>query len=109
MPETLYPRSQMLSQAPITAAGEDAPFDLEKISRRRSNASISDLPRTRKLPFINAIRPVPGMRHPKPWDSLLRFVQLFKQPVVFIAVFAYCFVSSPLCNIGRYRTLLLHV
>lgn len=94
MPETLYPRSRMLSQAPLAEPGEEGTIDMEKIGRRRSDASISALPRTKNLPFLNFIRPVPGMRHPKPWDSLVRFGLLFKFPAVVISVLAYCFVST---------------
>lgn len=92
MPETLYPRSRMLLDAPLAAEGEVGTLDMEKIGRRRSKASVSELPRTKKLPFINAVKPVPGMKHPKPWDSILRFGITFKLLVVVIAVLTYCFM-----------------
>ncbi|KAI9810661.1 MAG: hypothetical protein M1827_006120 [Pycnora praestabilis] len=64
LPETLYPRNHMLSRMPLgTGAG-----DIEKTGRKMSSAGEVDLKRTTKLPFIN-VKPVPGMRHPKPWDS----------------------------------------
>lgn len=91
MPETLYPRNQMLADAPLTNSNDEGPLDMEKIGRRRSNASVSHLPRTKKLPFIN-IKAVPGMRHPKPWDSILRFGMTFKFLAVVISVFTYCFM-----------------
>lgn len=97
MPETLYPRSRMLREAPLvdgsnSGSGQDT-TDLEKIgNRRRSDASAADLPRTKKLPFINIVKPVPGMRHPKPWDSVVRFVLTFRFLAVVIAVVGYCFV-----------------
>jgi MFS family permease len=96
MPETLYPRSRMLREAPLvdgsgSGSGQDT-TDLEKIgNRRRSDASAADLPRTKKLPFIN-MKPVPGMRHPKPWDSIVRFVLTFRFPAVVMAVVGYCFI-----------------
>lgn len=93
MPETLYPRTRMLSDAPLAEPGEEGTLDMENIGRRRSNASVSALPRTKNLPFLNFLRPVPGMNHPKPWDSLLRFGLLFKFPAVVVGVLGYCFVS----------------
>lgn len=89
MPETLYPRNLMLSQMPLTS-GETVTTDIEKLGRRRSNAADSSLKRTTTLPFINFM-PVPGMRHPKPWDSVIRFILTFKFPVVVIGVLIYCF------------------
>ena len=91
MPETLYPRNRMLADAPLASSSDEGPLDMEKVGRRRSNASISNLPRTKKLPFIN-VKPVPGLRHPKPWDSIVRFLLTFKFLAVVIAVVAYCFM-----------------
>ena len=84
MSETLYPRNHMLARMPMTTP------HLEKISASDTSAAAIDLPRTKKLMFIN-LKPVPGMRHPKPWDSLIRFILTFKHPVVVIGVFTYCF------------------
>ncbi|KAI9832279.1 MAG: hypothetical protein M1819_004457 [Sarea resinae] len=92
LPETLYPRNQMLSRMPLAIeSGGTTDFDaLEKTGRTLNNAADVDLKRTKKLFFIN-IRPVPGMRHPKPWDSVMRFLQTLRFPVVVIAVLIYCF------------------
>ncbi|KAI9730351.1 MAG: hypothetical protein M1834_005861 [Cirrosporium novae-zelandiae] len=89
MPETLYPRNHMLARMPMIS-GERGSIDIEKVGRRRSDASEVALVRTRNLPFLN-LKPVPGMRHPKPWDTITRFVLTFKFSVVTIVVFAYCF------------------
>lgn len=89
LPETLYPRNQMLSQMPVTS-GDLGTTDVEKKGPSNTNAIELELPRTKELPFLN-YRPVPGMRHPKPWDSILRFIKIFKFPVVVIAVGIYCF------------------
>lgn len=91
MPETLYPRNSMLKQLPMVTASDDATMDIEKVGRRRSDASIVNLPRTKKLPYVN-YKPVPGMRHPKLWDSALRFILTFKFLAVTICVFTYCFM-----------------
>jgi MFS family permease len=95
LPETLYPRNHMLARMPYTEgisppAGETAAVAVEKISRRPSLASEVPLKRTHALPYVNA-KPVPGLRHPKPWDSLFRFGKLFKYPVVSLTVFAFCY------------------
>jgi MFS family permease len=90
-PETLYPRNHMLTKMPMTSSTDDVVVDLEKVTKQRSDASSVDLPRTKKLPFVN-FRPVPGMTHPKPWDALVRSVLLFKFAPVGIAVGAYCYL-----------------
>lgn len=87
MPETLYPRNLMLRQAAIVPDSSET--DIEKHGSGPS--STADLPRTRDIFFLN-FKPVPGLRHPKPWSSINRFVLSFKQPVVVIAVLGYCFV-----------------
>jgi MFS family permease len=90
MPETLYPRNHMLQHLPMVTADDEMAVDIEKVGRRRSDAGAVNLPRTKKLPYIN-VKPVPGMRHPKPWDSIIRFILTFKYLAVVIAVFTYCF------------------
>lgn len=89
MSETLYPRNYMLSRMPLSAANSGS-TDIEKLGHARIEATEVNLRRTTKLAFIN-IKPVPGMRHPKPWDSILRFLLTFKFPIVVIAVGIYCF------------------
>ncbi|CAG8893645.1 unnamed protein product [Penicillium egyptiacum] len=99
MPETLYPRNKMLQQMPRLDGNKALPSDIEKqIAGDNTVTSISPaetLPseprRTKNLPFINW-RPIPGMRHPKPWDSITRFVLTFQLPAVVIAVVGYSFV-----------------
>lgn len=94
MPETLYPRNYMLSQIPAAAAGGGGrdSKNVEKSDHTRLDDAVEvvNLTRTSDLRFLN-VRPVPGMRHPKPWDSIFRFVMTFKFPVVVIAVGIYCF------------------
>ncbi len=89
MSETLYPRNLMLSRM-STTSGDAVTMDIGKLGRRRSNATDVNLKRTKELPFIN-FKPVPGMRHPKPWDSVIRFILTFKFPVVVVGVLIYCF------------------
>lgn len=89
LPETLYPRNYMLVRLPYTTekVGETA---IEETKRRASVATEVELKRTTKLPFIN-LRPVPGLVHPKPWDSLVRFAITWKFLAVAISVFTFCF------------------
>ena len=80
LPETLYPRNYMLAGTAI-----------EKTSRVWGYvAPQPEIKRTTNLSFIN-IRPVPGMRHPRPWDSIIRFGLTFRYPVVVMVVVVYCF------------------
>ena len=88
MSETLYPRNYMLSRMPMAASSDTT--DIEKVGRRKSGAATVDLKRTKSLMFIN-LRPIPGMRHPKPWNSVTRFILTFKYPIVVIGVLVYCF------------------
>lgn len=101
MPETLYPRQQMLLNESMLKLNEQNTSEKEKHEADKeaitpqatvpAEVSFSDPPRTRKLPFVN-LRPVPGMRHPKPWDSIVRFALTFQQPAVVIAVIGYSFL-----------------
>lgn len=91
MPETLYPRNHMLAAAPMAMSSDGSENDIEKVGRRRSEVDITPLARTKKLPFVN-YKPVPGMRHPKPWSSIFRFALTFKFLPVTVAVGAFCFL-----------------
>ncbi|KAI4180612.1 MAG: hypothetical protein LQ346_006953 [Caloplaca aetnensis] len=87
MPETLYPRKYMLARMAI---GLPAGADIEKAGKLQDDPAKVELKRTTQLFLLN-FRPVPGMRHPKPWDSVVRFALTFKYPVVVIGVMTYCF------------------
>lgn len=98
MPETLYPRRKMMLDDPMKK-NDSTPADLEKSAAKKmqpespSSADIPsvDLPRTKTLPFVN-LRPIPGMRHPKPWDSITRFILTFQLPAVVVTVIGYSVV-----------------
>ncbi len=78
--ETLYPRNYMLAREAMM-----------KTSQGRGYAAPRpEIERTTNLPFIN-IKPIPGMRHPRPWDSLIRFGLTFRYPVVVFMVAMYYF------------------
>ncbi|EEP79822.1 predicted protein [Uncinocarpus reesii 1704] len=89
MPETLYPRNFMLCRMP--KIGETAAIDQEKAAPYAITIDEVTLKRTKDLPFLN-FRPVPGLEHPKVWDTMLRFFLTFRLYVVVIA----CVVVSTL-------------
>lgn len=89
MTETLYPRSYMLSLMPIATTGSDT-IDFEKMGETSREEIEVNIKRTSKLPVLN-VRPVPGIRHPKPWTSMFHFILTFKYPLLVIAVGTYCF------------------
>ncbi|CAI7654520.1 unnamed protein product [Penicillium bialowiezense] len=88
LPETLYPRTTMLHQMPAIQSGAKEGSDLELAAVKVRSADQSDLPRTTKLPFIN-FKPVPGMRHPKPWDSILLTWSTFRIFAVTIPLWVF--------------------
>lgn len=104
MPETLYPRDWMLSRQVAAGGGGErkvgmvdavAAEEEEKEKKKMTTGTISregggDVKRTKGLPYINVV-PLPGMKHPKVWDTLIRFGKTFKFAVVPIAIFTYCF------------------
>ncbi|KAL9024743.1 MAG: hypothetical protein Q9196_006288 [Gyalolechia fulgens] len=87
MTETLYPRNYMLARMPLEQSER---ADMEKMGGPKDEPARVELKRTTKLLVLN-LRPIPGVRHPKPWDSVLRFVFTFKYPVVVLGVLTYCF------------------
>ncbi|OGM48759.1 MFS transporter [Aspergillus bombycis] len=97
MPETLYPRTRMLQHmpkdpSPYSTDIEQPQEKCEATSKATiQNTEIDTIPRTKALNFFS-IRPVPGLRHPKPWDATLRFFLTFQFPVVVLAVLGYSFL-----------------
>ena len=71
-------------------ANRSSTIEIEKGGRATGNPAEVAVRRTANLPFLQ-LRPVPGMRHPKPWDSLVRFVWTFKFLAVSLSVFIYCY------------------
>lgn len=84
LPETLYPRKLMLEErgrAAITTESEKSPA---------TSSEMFGIPRTKKLGLVS-FKPVPGMKHPRVWDTIVRFLQTFRYAVVPIAILTYCF------------------
>ena len=88
--ETLYSRNRMLRLFPYADGIIAGAADTEKTARRPSVAAEVALKRVEMLAFIN-VKPASGVRHPKPWDTILRFIQTFKFLTVFFAVWTFCF------------------
>ncbi|KAL5403204.1 hypothetical protein PMIN03_010079 [Paraphaeosphaeria minitans] len=91
LPETLYPRNFMLAQessgAAIAVIDDEKRGSAEGIDNMASKDAVN---RTKKLAFLN-IKPVPALKHPKPWDSLLRFLMMFKFLAVTITTMVFCY------------------
>ncbi|EME77961.1 uncharacterized protein MYCFIDRAFT_50625 [Pseudocercospora fijiensis CIRAD86] len=79
LPETLYPRDLMLSRQSSARAMSE-----------KDSVTEAAVKRTKSLAYVN-ITPLPGMKHPKVWDTLVRFGKTFKYVVVPIAVICYSF------------------
>ena len=88
LPETLYPRHLMLAETRGTSMSVQ--LGDEKSMPNFPSSKHVDLRKTKKLPFAN-VSPLPGIRHPKPYDTIIRFVKTFKYIVVPISVITYCF------------------
>lgn len=89
LPETLYPRNMMLRRMPYVSTNAEL-VDFDTAERDvRSEAEV-EVKRTTKLPFL-IVRPVPGMRHPSIWDTVTRFVAMFKYLPLSLTVFVYSF------------------
>ncbi|KAE8350690.1 major facilitator superfamily domain-containing protein [Aspergillus coremiiformis] len=93
MPETLYPRIRMLQRMPNDPFPQSTDIEQppEKPAVPPETTEPDTIPRTKALRFLN-LRPIPGLRHPKPWDATVRFFLTFQFPVVVIAVLGYSFV-----------------
>ncbi|KAL1592652.1 hypothetical protein SLS60_011068 [Paraconiothyrium brasiliense] len=91
LPETLYPRNFMLAQESTGVAG--AVTDDEKAVSVEGVGNMPDkkaVVRTKKLAFVN-VKPVPALKHPQPWASLLRFLMMFKFIAVTITTMVFCY------------------
>ncbi|KAI9661360.1 MAG: hypothetical protein M1831_003093 [Alyxoria varia] len=92
LPESLYPRSRMLYTHNLHPNAAANPTGSSTSEEKTEVKDLSDhLPkRTKALPFVN-VAPIPGIKHPAPWDSLLRFFLTWPFPAVSLTVCLYCF------------------
>ncbi|KAJ6444819.1 major facilitator superfamily transporter [Purpureocillium lavendulum] len=90
LPETLYPRDLMLSQTRARGGSTSEASEEEKGATSRKASKGAGVARTKDLSFAN-VKPVPGIIHPKIYDTIIRFLKTFKYSVVPISVMTYCF------------------
>lgn len=97
LPETLYARDLLYLQTQeTTPAATEQPLDDKRANFASSTINISTsttpryVPRTRRLSMFN-IKPLQGTQHPKPYDTLIRFLKSFQLTVVPITIVTYCF------------------
>lgn len=90
LPETLYPRHLMLavmhSSGRLTKTGNEKPSTADP-SQPQTHITVR---RTKNLPFAN-VAPLPGIKHPKPYDTIIRFFKTFRYIVVSVSIMTYCF------------------
>ncbi|KAJ4351146.1 uncharacterized protein N0V89_006485 [Didymosphaeria variabile] len=91
LPETLYPRNFMLAQEPagdaVAVTDDEKALSVEGVGNMTSKKEVT---RTKKLAFLN-LKPVPALKHPQPWASLLRFLMMFKFLAVTITTMVFCY------------------
>ncbi|KAI9371809.1 major facilitator superfamily domain-containing protein [Aspergillus egyptiacus] len=101
MPETLYPRSLMLTRMPLspspsTPADIESPPLKQEQPQTKPTAESEDsaaVARTKSLPFLNyTLTPIPGLIHPPLYTTLTRFVRTFALPVIPLSVLGYSFL-----------------
>ncbi|KAJ5612609.1 MFS transporter [Penicillium lagena] len=103
LPETHYPRAVMLEREAHIRIGKD-----------KSSDDPYGLKRTKQLGYLHC-RSIPGVRHPKWWDAILIFCQLWTYPTISISVCAFvAFQYWWICSIMAmeplaYKTQSMHV
>ncbi|KIW11202.1 hypothetical protein PV08_10502 [Exophiala spinifera] len=80
LPETQYPRSVVVEYERQHGASEI-----------HDGGSTLDMKRTKQLPWLN-IRKIPGVAHPKPWETLITFCKLWAYPRLAVSVCGYIFL-----------------
>ncbi|RAH64598.1 MFS transporter [Aspergillus aculeatinus CBS 121060] len=91
LPETLYPRHLMLHQLPMICEGTGQSGARSQKNEPGPSPPVLpvELRRTRDLPFFN-LTPVPGIRHLRPWETLVRFAIIFRVAAFTIPLFSFC-------------------
>lgn len=90
LPETLYPRHLMLADTHRAGMPTQPGDEKTMIVSNCSPNKYVDLRKTKQLPFAN-VSPLPGIKHPALYDTIIRFIKTFKYIVVSISIMAYCF------------------
>ncbi|KAL4779353.1 major facilitator superfamily domain-containing protein [Aspergillus varians] len=93
MPETLYPRTLMLTRMPktaITTTSQDIEHSPSPSPSNKPSTSPNP-PRTKSLPFLN-YTPIPSLQSPPPYTTLTRFLSTFTLPTIPLTVLGYSFL-----------------
>jgi MFS family permease len=92
LPKTLYPRHLMLAETHGAGVTATAQLGDEKsmIADGSAKQQGVTLRRTKQLPFAS-VTPLPGIKHPRLYDTIVRFIKTFKYAVVPISIITYCF------------------
>ncbi|KAL5343166.1 major facilitator superfamily domain-containing protein [Aspergillus crustosus] len=99
MPETLYPRTLMLTRMPKTSPSStdieqpqsEAEAEAEAEPKSTSSEDVMDIPRTKSLPYLNT-SPIPGLKTPALYTTLFHFLSTFTLPIIPLAVLGYSFL-----------------
>jgi hypothetical protein len=83
LPETLYPRRRMLEgEKGRGVVGE------EKMNMEGREEGLPR--RTKGLGWAN-VKPLEGIKHPRVWDTLVRFGKTWRLTSIVAAIMSYCF------------------
>lgn len=99
LPETLYPRAAILAQesqkygvaiisiAPTSSESSKSNFFVSCPWRLQYCCFHSD------IFYLQNIKKIPGVPHPKVWTTTIQFFNLFRYPTIVISVLGYCFLQ----------------
>lgn len=90
LPETLYPRRLMLAQTRAVGLQDQLGDEKSIVADHDAPDVKRNLRRTKALAFANAA-PLPGIKHPRLYDTIVRFAKTFRYTVVPVAIMTYCF------------------
>ncbi|KAL4867519.1 hypothetical protein BDV12DRAFT_209789 [Aspergillus spectabilis] len=94
MPETLYPRTLMLTRMPKTPSQSSTDIEQQQSEPKPTSTNKEDednIPRTKSLPYLN-ISPIPGLKTPALYTTITRFLYTFTLPIIPLSVLGYSFL-----------------
>ncbi|KAL4887310.1 major facilitator superfamily domain-containing protein [Aspergillus karnatakaensis] len=95
MPETLYPRTLMLTRMPKIPSSSSSDIEQPQSEPKHTTTGgencEDNIPRTKALPFLNVSR-IPGLKTPTLYATILHFLSIFTLPVIPLTVLGYSFL-----------------